>query len=235
MRSPMPLPTVILPGYLASALPYQEMEKALVSQGFPAVTVPLRRRDWLPTVGGRSVINIIKILDATAQRVMMDHRSNSINLVGHSAGGWISRIYIGEAAYNIHSSDRQRTTPRAARSHVTKLVTLGTPHTSQERWTRKNLDFVNQTYPGAFYDDIDYICIVGKAVKGTEGGWFTANSYRLTSGDESAWGDGIVPVSAAHLAGAQNVTLPEVYHSPSPGRLWYGSKLVAEDWSQWLA
>lgn len=83
------------------------MEQALRSQGLPAVTVPLRRRDWLPTVGGRSVINIIKVLDATAQQVMRDQNCNRINLVGHSAGGWIARIYIGEENYDIHQSDRQ--------------------------------------------------------------------------------------------------------------------------------
>lgn len=231
----MPLPTVILPGYLASALPYQEMEKALVAQGFPAVTVPLRRLDWLSSVGGRSVINIIKILDATAQQAMRDYNCNSINLVGHSAGGWISRIYIGEETYDIHRSDRARTTPRSARSHISKLITLGTPHRSQERWTRSNLDFVNQTYPGAFYEDIDYVCLVGKSVEGKEGGWFTFNSYKITGGDGTVWGDGIVPISAARLEGARNIVLPKVHHSPSPGRLWYGSRLVVEDWSQWLA
>jgi len=230
----MPLPTVILPGYLASDLPYQEMERALRGRGFPAITVPLRRRDWLSTVGGRSVINIIKVLDATAQQAMSDHNCNRINLVGHSAGGWIARIYIGEENYDIHKSDRQRTTPRPARSHVSNLLTLGTPHVSQERWTRKNLDFVNQTYPGAFYDDIDYTCLVGKAIEGSQSGWFTFNSYKITGGDGSVWGDGIVPISAAHLKGARNLTLPDVFHSPSPGRLWYGSKLVVEDWSQWL-
>lgn len=231
----MPLPTVILPGYLASDLPYQEMEKALEAQGFPAVTVPLRRHDWLPTVGGRSVSGIIKVLDATAQEAMSKYNCNSINLVGHSAGGWIARIYIGEQDYNIHSSDLRRIAPRPARSHVKTLLTLGTPHTSQERWTRKNLDFVNQTYPGAFYDDINYVCIAGRAIDGAEGGWFTFNSYKLTGGDGAVWGDGIVPISVAQLGGARNVTLPDVYHSPRPGRLWYGSEIVVKDWSRWLA
>ncbi|MEO1391503.1 MAG: lipase [Cyanobacteria bacterium J06634_5] len=230
----MPLPTVILPGYLASAQPYQEMESALAAQGYPAVTVPLRRRDWLPTVGGRSVINIVQILDATAQRVMMDMGSKSINLVGHSAGGWISRIYLGEQPYNIHGSDRDRTTPRPARSHVETLITLGTPHTSQERWTRKNLDFVNQTYPGAFYDDVNYVCVAGKAVEGQQADWFTFNSYKLTGGDGFAWGDGIVPTSAAHLDGAENMTFEQVFHSPRPKRLWYGSPEIVQKWCQWL-
>ena len=231
----MPLPTVILPGYLANAQPYQEMAKALVQEGFVAVTVPLRRRDWFPTVGGRSVINIIQALDATAQQVMIDHKCNQINLIGHSAGGWIARIYIGETPYDIHASDRNRTPPRSARSHVHTLMTLGTPHRSQERWTRKNLDFVNQPYPGAFYDDVDYVCVAGKATKGKKSDWFTFNSYKMTAGSGEIWGDGVVPVSVAHLAGARNLVLADVAHSPSKDALWYGSPSVVKDWSQWLA
>lgn len=233
----MPLPTVILPGYLANAQPYQEMENALAAQGIPAVTVPLRRRDWLSTIGGRSVLDIIQALDATAQRVMIDYNCNQINLVGHSAGGWISRIYLGETPYQIHGSDRQRTSPRPARRHVSTLITLGTPHISQESWTRKNLDFVNQTYPGAFYNDVSYVCIAGKAILGKKSDWFTFNSYKITGGDGLVWGDGIVPVSAAHLLGATNIILDNVFHSPKPQQpthLWYGSESIVEQWSRWL-
>ncbi|MGC1307671.1 MAG: lipase [Phormidesmis sp.] len=230
----MPLPTVLLPGYLASARPYLEMEQALADKGFPAVTVPLRRRDWLPTLGGRSVTNIIQALDATAQRAMMDWGCNRINLVAHSAGGWIARIYLGEVPYNIHRSDRDRTLPRPARSHVDTLITLGTPHISQERWTKRNLDFVNNTYPGAFYGDVSYVCVAGKAVEGKQADWFTFNSYRLTVGDGFVWGDGIVPVAAAQLAGATNRTIENVFHSPRPNRTWYGSPAVVSEWSQWL-
>ncbi len=230
----MPLPTVILPGYLANAEPYKEMEAALAAQGFPSATVPLRRRDWLSTIGGRSVLDIIQALDATAQRMMVDYSCNQINLVGHSAGGWISRIYLGERPYQVHGSDRDRTTPRPARGHVRSLITLGTPHTSQERWTKKNLNFVNETYPGAFYNDISYVCIAGKAILGKRLDWFTFNSYKLTIGDGFVWGDGVVPLSAAHLSGATNITLNDVFHSPRPNQRWYGSETVVNEWSQWL-
>ena len=231
----MALPTVILPGYLASAKPYQEMEAALEKAGFPAVIVPIRRRDWLPTIGGRSVINIVRALDATAQQVMIDHDCNRINLVGHSAGGWIARIYIGESPYDIHPSDRQRTLPRPARTHVETLVTLGTPHTSYERWTRKNLDFVNQQYPGAFYNDINYVCVAGKAVVGEKKDWFAFNSFIMTAGDGDVWGDGVVPLSAAHLDGANNIVMESILHSPRPGQCWYGSESVVTQWAQYLA
>ncbi len=230
----MPLPTVIVPAYLASALPYQEMENALIAQGFPAVTVPLRRRDWLSTLGGRSVLHIIQALDAIAQRVMIDHGCNQINLVGHSAGGWIARIYLGETPYQVHPSDRQRTGPRPARGHVSTLTTLGTPHTSQQRSTQKNLDFVNQTYPGAFYRDIRYTCVVGKAVEGQKFDWITFNRYKMTGGNGFAWGDGVVPLEVAQLEGANNIVLNDVFHTAHPQRLWYGSQAVVDKWSQWL-
>lgn len=50
-RSQMPLPTVIVPGYLESAIAYQQLATSLQELGFPTVTVPLRRRDWLPLIG----------------------------------------------------------------------------------------------------------------------------------------------------------------------------------------
>ncbi len=230
----MPLPTVIVPGYLASAQPYQEMESALIAQGFPSVTVPLRKRDWFSTLGDRSVLHIIQALDATAQRVMVDYDCNQINLVGHAAGGWIARIYLGERPYQVHPSDRQRTGPRPARGHVGALITLGTSHVSARRWSQKNLDFVNQTYPGAFYRDVRYTCIVGKAVMGNPSNKAAFKRYKMTGGEGAVWGDGVVPIASAHLAGATNVVLDDVFHTAHPQRLWYGSTSVVDKWSGWL-
>ncbi len=58
----MPLPTVILPGFLESAEAYYKLEKSLQNLGFPTVTVPLQRRDWIATLGGRAVSPILKQL-----------------------------------------------------------------------------------------------------------------------------------------------------------------------------
>jgi hypothetical protein len=47
------------------------------------------------------------------------------------------------------------------------------------------------------------------------------------------WGDGIVPVSIAHLEGSRELTLEGVYHSPlgaGEGRPWYGTPGVLEQW-----
>ena len=232
----MPLPTVILPGYLAGAPHYRHVEDALSAMGIAAVTVPLRRRDWVPTIGGRSIAPILAQLHQTVQQVMQQHQTDQINLVGHSAGGWVARIYLGDEPYRIHRTDSETDGVWRGRSHVHTLITLGTPHRSQERWTKRNLDFVNQTYPGAFYDDVRYVCVAGKAILGDRR-WrnsFTYSSYRLTCGRGDCWGDGITPVEAAHLEGAENLVLEGVVHSPRPGATWYGSPAPIQTWASYL-
>lgn len=76
----MPLPTVIVPGYLEIQNAYRPLEQSLQSLGFPTVTVPLRRRDWLTTFGGRSVNPILQQLDATVLQVMEQYSASQINL-----------------------------------------------------------------------------------------------------------------------------------------------------------
>lgn len=229
-------PTVILPGYFAGAAPYAEMEQALRELGYPAQTVPLSRWDWLPTIGGRSVFPILKKLDDCVQATLASSNAEQVNLVGHSAGGWIARIYLGEQPYDVHPADRSRRQRWAAHGQVANLITLGTPHFSQERWTRRNLDFVNQNYPGAFEQDVSYICIAGRSIYGKRdwNGWFTYNSYQITGGRGECWGDGITPIDAAHLESAKNLVFEQVYHSPRPGYQWYGTPAVVQKWSAYL-
>ncbi|MCM1983840.1 esterase/lipase family protein [Lyngbya confervoides] len=228
-------PTVILPGYLAAAREYRDLERRLqtLTQA-PVRTVPLRRQDWLITLGGRPVTPILQQLDQTVRQIIQETGAAQINLIGHSAGGWIARIYLGDQPY---CGDRWQ-----GRSCVSTLVTLGTPHRSQERWTQDNLDFVNQNYPGAFYPQINYVCVAGKSILGRRswrlGDWFTYNSYQITCGEGRCWGDGVTPIQAAHLTGGHNLTLEGVLHSPptaaQPQKRWYGSQAPLEEWGQYL-
>jgi triacylglycerol esterase/lipase EstA (alpha/beta hydrolase family) len=223
-----------LPGYFAGAVEYQDLERSLQSLG-PTTTVPIRWQDWIPTLGGRSVAPILRRLDQTVQQVLKQTGSDKINLVGHSAGGWLARIYLGEKPYCVHPQD-QDDCLWDARRYVHTLVTLGTPHTSLERWTRKNLEFVNQTYPGAFYPGVRYICVAGKAVYGDRfQSWLAYSSYKLTCGNGNRWGDGITPITSAHLEGAENLVLEGAKHSPRGGRIWYGSPGLIEQWTDYLA
>ena len=232
----MPLPTVILPGYFASATDYRDLEQALNQQGIPTVTVPLRKRNWFPTLGGRSVVPILWQIDRTVKQTLRQYNVSRVNLIGHSAGGWIARIYLGEKPYDIHGDVRGSEGVWNARACVATLVTLGTPHISQERWTKRNLDFVKDNYPGAFYPDICYICVAGKAVYGQRrlGSWLAYNSYQLTCGQGNCWGDGITPIAAAHLEGATNLILKGVMHSPKSPGIWYGSPEIKQAWISYL-
>lgn len=230
------LPTVILPGYLESADAYLPLQQALTAFGSPTTTVPLLKRDWLPTLGGRSMVPILRQLDRTVAAALADNGASQINLVGHSAGGWISRIYLGEVPYTIHGDVTAAPQLWDRRSQVAKLITLGTPHISDERWTRKNLNFVNDNYPGAFYPDVRYICIAGKSMFGARkiGQWLAYSSYQLTCGTGDTWGDGITPIVAAHLAGAENITIEGVTHSPRTRGIWYGSPPALDCWIEYL-
>lgn len=233
----MPLPTVILPGFFAGAYEYRELEQSLVDMGFPTVTVPVRKRDWWSTVGGRSMVPILRSLDRTVKEVLQQYNVSQINLIGHSAGGWISRLYLGEKPYCIHGDVMEDAGLWHAHPYVATLVTLGTPHFSKyERWTRKNLDFVNNNYPGAFYPNVNYVCVAGKGIYGARrpGQWLAYNSYGLTCGQANTWGDGITPIEAAHLEGAKNLVLEGVMHSPRSAGLWYGSPTILTSWVGFL-
>jgi pimeloyl-ACP methyl ester carboxylesterase len=222
------LPALILPGYLADASDYIALEQSLALLEVPAMTVPLRWWEWLPTVGGRSVEPILQSLDTAVALVKQKYNCDRVNLIAHSAGGWIARIYLGDRPYY----DRVW----GGRSQVETLITLGTPQDSLEPWTQKNLSFVNQTYPGAFYDDVNYVCVAGKAILGEKklAKWLAYSSYELTCGQGDTWGDGIIPISSAHLTGATNLVLIGAQHSPRSG-LWYGSPLLLPDWLKYLA
>lgn len=220
---------MILPGYLARGTDYYPLQQSLNAQGIPTAVVPILKRDWLPTIGGRSVASIIDTIDGTVKAILAQSGATQVNLIGHSAGGWIARIYLGDKPYDPLKNWQ-------AHQFVNTLVTLGTPHTSQERWTRKNLEFVETNYPGAFYDHIRYICVAGKAVYGQRrlGSWFAYNSYQLTCGVGNTWGDGITPIQAAHLPGATNLTLSGVRHAPGDRQLWYGSSEILPQWVSYL-
>ncbi len=233
------LPTVILPGYLAPAKDYLDLQHQLNAIGTEATVVPLQRKDWFVTLGGRPITPILQQLDHTVQQVLERTQAPQVNIVGHSAGGWISRIYMGSEPYYGQVWQAQ---PK-----VHTLISLGTPHTSQEAWTQRNLNFVNDNYPGAFHSDVKYVCVAGKALYGQRswrlGQWFTYSSYKVTCGEGECWGDGVTPIMSAHLSGAVNLTFDQVWHSPHPTQAvpqntdyqWYGSPEVIQHWSTYLA
>ena len=224
----MNTPNIILAGYLAGASDYIPIAQKLEIKNLSATVVPLKWSDWVPTLGGRSIAPILEKLDQTINLELAKTGASQVNIIAHSAGGWLARIYLGDRPYYDKIWN--------ARSKVAKLICLGTPQRSLEPWSLRNLDFVNDNYPNAFYDDIEYICIAGKSVQGrksTPQKWLAYSSYELTCGQGDAWGDGIIPIESAYLDGATNIAIDGVYHSPRSGK-WYGSQEAVDIWAEYL-
>jgi hypothetical protein len=120
------------------------------------------------------------------------------------------------------------------------LVTLGTPHDLHKLRTRVRhkghdaLEFLERGSPGAFYAPrTAYLTVAGLATPPQMVGaarWATTQAFSVIIGQQ-LWdpGDGIVPASAAHLAGATNITLKGASHG-TLGNTWYGSAEVLDAW-----
>ena len=121
----MSLPAIILPGYFASAKEYQALEDLLQANAIIAITVPLTTWDWVPTLGGRSMQSILAKIDDTVQRVKADYGCDRVNLVGHSAGGWIARIYLGDRPYDAMLSSPDQVNCMTGRISIEPRRALG--------------------------------------------------------------------------------------------------------------
>jgi len=156
----------------------------------------------------------------------------------------VARAWLGEVA------------DEDVRRRCERYVSLGTPHlappedsiVSKVDQTRGLLKYVNDRWPGAHWDDIKYTCIASKGVAGE----LKLNldsilgyvSYFALIGDGGVEGDGITPVKAALLEGAESIVLDDVYHAdvlPNPigrrntkliGCMWYADKV--DDWANAL-
>lgn len=287
------LPVVILPGLGNNSNDYSELKVSLENKGLSVTVAQVSRPDWLRNALGlldrnywvgklspRPVLDwyFERMKDAIATAKEEMGGDVRVSLIGHSAGGWLARVYMSEFGIN----------------DVAMLLSLGTPHLPPPKGipgvidqTRGLLDYVNEVSPGtSFVPDVDYICVAGRFLKGER--FFLAKApvvattgvgtvlatdkeqvssvsqlrsledngeegkksavtlqarlvgqgYKQVCGQADVWGDGVVPQMSAHLEGAMNITLDGVYHSPVgarlPGRPWYGSAGVLEQWIHYL-
>lgn len=156
-------PIVIIPGYGASARVYAGLRQNLLDSlppGADVTVVPLSPWSWAATVGGRPVTKVLSTVDATVRATLRRTGASHVTLIGHSAGGWIARLYLGDVPY----PDVLTGKAWQGRNHVRQLICLGTPHVSGEPVTKRNMSFVNTQYPGAFYESVEYINFGGDAV-----------------------------------------------------------------------
>jgi len=196
--------------------------------------------------------------------------ATQVDLVCHSAGGWLARAYLGGALNEVNWNSAARRLKGNAKEgdavpakhptphpSVRRIVTLGSPHLAPPPGandaTRGVLRWVNDRWPGAFYESagVRYHCVTGRAVRGVAGPdakgtlpGYACGSYAQVCGEGSGVeGDAVVPNEFASLEGAtSNLIIDGCFHSMSrvgtydePAKdAWYGSEEVVDLWLEYL-
>ncbi|KAK2638444.1 hypothetical protein Ddye_026239, partial [Dipteronia dyeriana] len=161
---------------------YQKLEITLGEYGVPTVVADVSRFDWLRNAAGlvdpnywRGNLRPRPVLDWYFKRVsdaITEAKELSpggtVSLIGHSAGGWLARVYMEEFGF----------------SEISLLLTLGTPHRPPPKGlpgvidqTRGLLDYVEKQCTKAVYTpQLKYVCIAGSICRYIKGARFFGNS-----------------------------------------------------------
>jgi len=175
--------------------------------------VPVTPLDW--TLGYfRGFGQLVFEVASTVDRALLESEAKKAVLVGHSAGGFACRVYIGgDPPYGGRRYSGHR--------RVGSLITLGTPHTAANKERLAPITRVNELFPGALHAGLRYLSVAGSAVDGASSPRARKHYERFVE-DGRVAGDGIVPVDAALLPGSESLILDGVHHNRRLGR-WYGS------------
>ncbi|MBA0742243.1 hypothetical protein Gogos_015320 [Gossypium gossypioides] len=166
-------PAVILPGLGNNTGDYKKLEFTLQEYGVPTVVAKVSRIDWLRNAAGlvdpnywkgtlqpRPVLDCryLKRVDDAVQEAEELAQGGKLSVIGHSAGGWLARVYMEEFGL----------------SQISLLLTLGTPHLPPPKGlpgvidqTRGLLYYVQQHCKKAVYTpELKYVCIAGRYLQG---------------------------------------------------------------------
>ena len=251
-------PVLICPAQFGTDNDYADLIEGLSARGHPVMVAPLEFAAWFRLIPAALTPEYWKgeldpdvalpfyyeALEEGTRQLREQYPDRKIQLVAHSIGGWIARSYLGQLP------DAKRAAEYSA------LVTLGTPHRPPPDGffktidqTRGLLSYVEQRYPGAFHEELRYLTVGSEAQKGAlpgNGAGLVAGSLAYASylplcGDGTVVGDGITPLSCAHLDGAEQRNVPAYHIAFVPGsgtRLigapWYGTGPALEGWVDFL-
>jgi len=235
---------VILPGFLAGASKYEGFAATLANRGrFASVDIlPIQQLQWIPTLFGASFRFYLEALEAALTR---PDGSRPVVLVGHSAGGWLARLYLGLSREGRVYDGRAYTPPSP---QILTLVTLGTPHYSTEKYpfgrfserrrgedpslpphvAASSLQLTNFLYddPAALGCEVVSVCGVG--VLGEEGN-DAGMAYTFNGCDAKSLGDGVTPLPIAVARGSRDVVQVDCTHGAGQPK-WYGSEEGVDQW-----
>jgi pimeloyl-ACP methyl ester carboxylesterase len=224
-------PIVMIGGFGSHWTDYKPVAKILSHvSGRRVFITGINRLTWL--VG--SIVDYNLMLDRAHNAVthaLEQTGAQKVILVGHSAGGVVGRAYLGDKVLKTHH--------RAYSGHerVTRLVTLGSPLRAARDATRPGVQqaaWVDEAYPGRYYDHIQYLTVCGKLIEGRASGSLRQrqafNSYRWVSTQGEQWGDGTIPLSQSTIDGVPSLTLDGIGHSPNWGRWYFSTPEVIRSW-----
>ncbi len=166
-------------------------------------------------------------------------------VIGHSAGGIITRLAMSEREFE----GRQV----GVADDVGCLVTLGTPHRLLPSGFLKRhagvraTEFLERSSPGSWFAPTTGYLTVGSSLvppfrrAPTNPARNTVNwvMRRFVGTSPGSPGDGLVDDQVSRLAGARHVTLPDVLHGTLGGP-WYGDDRIMDRWwpaavAEWCA
>ena len=169
------------------------------------VVAKIEREMWYrPTIRGESLREILDCIESAAN----DGNDAKIVLIGHSAGGWVSRLWMGGRGVKYDGKLYE-----GWEKNVRCLVTLGTPHESaeaypfgrvRERRRRENAKFegefedessleeTRRLYPGCFLKDVRYVTVCGKGFLGrpfdvSDFFWFSSDDDKEEDNGPPDW------------------------------------------------
>ena len=234
-------PTVlVLGGFLTAPPMYRPFVDRLLERGAAEVVVA---RVWTPdwiiaATRGCSAITVRsgRALIEAARLSGEASEGAPLLVVGHSAGGLIARLLTAQELFPGRRF--------GAASRIGAIVTLGTPHELSagsgvgRRLNEVVAGLAEATVPGAYYaPEIGYVSVASHAIRGDVTGTGRERVahllYRSVLGRAAVsgtLGDGLVPVDAAMLTGAQHIVLDGTVHGQGGGGPWYGTDPAMDVW-----
>ena len=183
--------------------------------------------NWLKTNSIEGWGYILNKLDDCVKNVIKGTLSKKVDLIGHSSGGVMLRLYLSKDIFNGKKY--------SGCDFTSNLITLGSPHQAKRATSLRK--FVDEKYPENFFKNVNYVSIGGELqLNSSDSSLLTKllakSSYKSISGEKTSIGDGLVPLSSSLLSGSQKIILPNTSHSKIFGRNWYGKEERINEWYQ---
>ena len=219
-------PIIILGGFLITSEAYIVAKNTIENiSGRKVYVVDVNKGDWFKSNSEEGWINILNKVKDKVALALKETKSKKIDLIGHSSGGIMLRLYLSNEPFKDAIYD--------GKSNTKNLITLGSPHQAVKATALRR--FVDEKYPGNFFPEINYVSIGGEVeINSNQTSILTKliarNSYKSISGDKNNSGDGLVPLSSSLLKNSQQIILPETVHGGIFGKNWYGSSLKVMEW-----